>query len=289
MSWNVLDFHGSSVGGNGSRRPVSPPPLFQPALERLEERAVPAVLSVLPIQVTAINIEGNTINVDANLFNQNITIPIDVGVTPATPSGPGGGGGGGSGHDCPILNLELNEINLDVLGLNVATSPICLDVEAERGQGKLLGNLLCGVAELLDQGSTLEEAIGSLNQNLQNRLIGGLTDLIGGVFDQFGQALTQTTGILTPDAEGDCEILNLEVGPLHLDVLGLNVDLYNCDDRDAPITVDIFGETGEGKLLGNLLCGLTGALDGLDLTDVQTDAILDNLLPILPTLSAVPL
>jgi len=51
-----------------------------------------------------------------------------------------------------------------------------------------------------------------------------------------------------------CQILNLNIQPLNLDLLGLVVNL------DA-VHLDITGATGPGKLLGNLLCGLAGALD----------------------------
>jgi hypothetical protein len=57
----------------------------------------------------------------------------------------------GGGNRCDILNLEIPEgITLNLLGLLVETSPICLDVYAERGSGNLLGNLLCGLTGLLD-------------------------------------------------------------------------------------------------------------------------------------------
>jgi hypothetical protein len=49
-------------------------------------------------------------------------------------------------------------------------------------------------------------------------------------------------------------ILNLVLGPLHLDLLGLVVDLNR-------VLLDITGQTGQGKLLGNLLCGLAGILN----------------------------
>jgi hypothetical protein len=51
-----------------------------------------------------------------------------------------------------------------------------------------------------------------------------------------------------------CSILDLDIGAIHLDLLGLVVDL-------APIHLDIRGETGPGRLLGNLLCALAGLLD----------------------------
>ena len=51
-----------------------------------------------------------------------------------------------------------------------------------------------------------------------------------------------------------CGILLLDLGPLHLDLLGLVVDLNE-------VVLDITGQTGSGNLLGNLLCALTGLLD----------------------------
>jgi len=58
-------------------------------------------------------------------------------------------------------------------------------------------------------------------------------------------------------APASCDILNLDLGPLYLDVLGLVVDL-------SPVDLDITGLTGDGKLVGNLLCAITGLLDGPD-------------------------
>ena len=57
---------------------------------------------------------------------------------------------GNGPHACDILSLELGPLDLDVLGLVVTTSRICLDIHAERGGGNLLGNLLCSLAGLLD-------------------------------------------------------------------------------------------------------------------------------------------
>jgi hypothetical protein len=56
-------------------------------------------------------------------------------------------------------------------------------------------------------------------------------------------------------AAPSCAILNLVLGPLHLDLLGLVVDLNR-------VVLNIVGQTGAGNLLGNLLCSLTGILDG---------------------------
>jgi hypothetical protein len=51
-----------------------------------------------------------------------------------------------------------------------------------------------------------------------------------------------------------CDILNLVLGPLHLDLLGLVIDLNQ-------VVLQITGTTGSGDLLGNLLCAITGLLD----------------------------
>ena len=56
-------------------------------------------------------------------------------------------------------------------------------------------------------------------------------------------------------AAASCSILSLDLGPLHLDLLGLVIDLNQ-------VVLDITAETGAGNLLGNLLCALTGLLDG---------------------------
>ena len=52
-----------------------------------------------------------------------------------------------------------------------------------------------------------------------------------------------------------CDVLNLVLGPLHLDLLGLVVDLNR-------IVLNIVAQSGAGNLLGNLLCAVAGLLDG---------------------------
>ena len=51
-----------------------------------------------------------------------------------------------------------------------------------------------------------------------------------------------------------CGILLLNLGPLHLDLLGLVIDLNQ-------VILDITAQTGAGNLLGNLLCALVGIFD----------------------------
>ena len=60
-------------------------------------------------------------------------------------------------------------------------------------------------------------------------------------------------------AGGACNILNLALGPIDLNLLGLQVYLDDCDE--GPVTIDITAIPG-GGLLGDLLCGLANLLNG---------------------------
>ena len=53
---------------------------------------------------------------------------------------------------------------------------------------------------------------------------------------------------------GTCRILTLDVGAIHLDLLGLVLDT-------APIHLTLTAESGPGNLLGNLLCAVAHLLD----------------------------
>jgi hypothetical protein len=65
---------------------------------------------------------------------------------------------------CTILNLTIQPIDLNLLGLMVHTDTIHLLITAQSGPGNLLGNLLCGVANLLNGGGSLQQIVDLLNQ-----------------------------------------------------------------------------------------------------------------------------
>jgi len=100
-------------------------------------------------------------------------------------------------------------------------------------------------------------------------LIGTATTADGVVHQNISQSFSQVHATLTPGAsaasssgasafavtqQGSCSILDLDIGAIHLDLLGLVVDL-------APIHLDITAISGAGNLLGNLLCAVAGLLD----------------------------
>ncbi len=72
------------------------------------------------------------------------------------------------------------------------------------------------------------------------------------VSEEFDTRATVTQG--TGDRARACEILNLDIGRINLDLLGLVVNI-------EPISIDVTAVPGAGNLLGNLLCAVAGLLD----------------------------
>ena len=68
----------------------------------------------------------------------------------------------GSITSCDILRLRLGPLDLDLLGLQVHLDRVVLDITAQPGPGNLLGNLLCAIAGLLDQGLNLNGVLADL-------------------------------------------------------------------------------------------------------------------------------
>jgi len=67
---------------------------------------------------------------------------------------------------CQILHLELGPLDLNLLGLMVHLDRIVLDITAQPGPGNLLGNLLCAIANLLNNNGPLGAIANLLNQIL---------------------------------------------------------------------------------------------------------------------------
>ena len=60
--------------------------------------------------------------------------------------------------------------------------------------------------------------------------------------------------VAVTDPPGSCQILHLDLGPLDLNLLGLQIHLNE-------VVLDITAQQGSGNLLGNLLCAVTHLLD----------------------------
>lgn len=247
------------------RRRLAAPPSFRPSLLALEGREVPAahvgglsqlgpaqaatpiaqVGSILPMTVNNIVNQAGSLVANIAIGANNILAPLTFTTSPNP-----------SNAECPILNLHLGPIHLDVLGLNVDTSEICLAITAESGQGNLLGNLLCNVSHLLDQGLDLGGILGGLTSTDLTSLTNGLTGILNGALS----SITTPFSGPTSHVAAATNVLSLSLGPVDLNLLGLDVHLDDC--HNGPVTVDITAVPGPGNLLGNLISGLAGILDG---------------------------
>ena len=102
--------------------------------------------------------------------------------------------------------------------------------------------------------------------------------LTASVLDSAGnitQTIVRQVTLPVTNITGTCEVLHLELGPLDLSLLGLQVHL----DK---IVLDISADPS-GGLLGNLLCSIAGLLDGGTL-GTQLVSLLNQILGILASL-----
>jgi hypothetical protein len=76
-----------------------------------------------------------------------------------------------------------------------------------------------------------------------------------GKVTKLAKAVTATDAITSSSNSKTCKILNLILGPLHLNLLGLVVNLNK-------VHLTITAVKGPGNLLGNLLCAVANLLNG---------------------------
>jgi hypothetical protein len=113
--------------------------------------------------------------------------------------------------------------------------------------------------DLAGAGGTFSGVLNITGFANQNGTLVALGTLVGSV--NIGGVVSSTVrDVVLPiiTANGTCDILHLELGPLNLDLLGLIVHL----DK---VVLDIDAQAGPGNLLGNLLCSIAGLLDGNNL------------------------
>jgi hypothetical protein len=158
---------------------------------------------------------------------------------------------------CRILKLHLAPLFLNLLGLEVRTSTINLKITGNPRQ--TLGRLFCSLSRgiRLDKQRLARRTARSLNRRLDDqplRVVRFRAPLR--VQDSTSTASTSSGGIvqarIPPPSPDSCEVLDLLLGPLHLNLLGLIVDLYG-ERKTDPVRVHITADPN-GGLLGSLLC-----------------------------------
>ena len=131
------------------------------------------------------------------------------------------------------------------------------------GTGAVAGTF--DVTNFVNQNGTLK-AVGTFT--------GTVTDAAGTV-TRVRQQVTLPVNLAASD--GSCQILDLVLGPLDLDLLGLQVHLDT-------VHLNITAQSGPGNLLGNLLCAVAGLLNGptgVNAILTQIGALLNRLLGVL--------
>lgn len=207
---------------------------------------VPQNFNVVQIDISRVTVQNGQLIAEGLVGTNPFTSVVNL-ASQAAPAG----------QACPILDLSLGPIDLNLLGLRVQTSPICLEVTAYDGGG-LLGDLLCSVANLLQQGVPLNDILALLEaQGNLPRFLNGITSLLNGALDAVtaNSVGSEPTGAIA----ASCTVLDLSLGPVQLNLLGLEVILDNCNN--GPVTVTITAIPG-GGLLGDLLCSLSDVLGG---------------------------
>jgi hypothetical protein len=246
------------------------------------------ITQFVPLGTTGIAAVGNILNSAGQVVASGIQMPVDLAATAAANQAALAQGELTAAQVCQILRLVLGPLDLNLLGLRIQLNQVTLLITAVPGPGNLLGNLLCAVANLLNPPGPLAQLLTELNNLIAelNRL--GLGNLaatapatVSGamLIDSFtrsgdqllangtlaGQPLSlpvnlagsQVGGAAAPGelaAAQVCQILNLDLGPLDLNLLGLRIQL-------SRVLLNITAVPGPGNLLGNLLCAIAGLLN----------------------------
>lgn len=155
-----------------------------------------------------------------------------------------------SGTRCNVLTLSLATLNLELLGVQVQTSAIHLNVYAV--PGAVLGDLFCALAHAKVTFPRSASVARALNARLHGHAL----------------PVFAASEPVASAAQTSCQVLKLVLGPLHLDLLGLVVELYG-PNTTSPVVVTINAIPSEG-LLGQLLCGLAGGTGVNSLSGLQS-------------------
>jgi hypothetical protein len=137
-----------------------------------------------------------------------------------------------AGSNCRILHLFIQQLDLSLLGLNVHLDKVNLDITGQR-HGGVLGRLFCSLANA----KVKVKAARAINARLSRHPMRAL----------------KTRARLVPQATASqasptCQVLDLVLGPLNVQLLGLVVDLNQ-------VHLSITATRG-GGILGDVFCQL---------------------------------
>ena len=111
-------------------------------------------------------------------------------------------------------------------------------------EGQLVALKFVDVNETTNEVLTTGRVVGTVTND-------GVSEHVNMAFSEW---LPVSSGVGIAQQQQECPILFLDLGPIFLDLLGLQLDI-------SPITIELTAVRGPGNLLGNLLCALVGILD----------------------------
>lgn len=125
--------------------------------------SIPCTIGGLPstcqLTVTSFTVVNGVLTAVGTVTGGGVTVPFQAPVQAA--------------GSCRILDLTLGPLHLDLLGLVVDLNQVHLNITAQQGPGNLLGNLLCAVANLLNNSSSSPTALQQI-ANLLNQILARL-------------------------------------------------------------------------------------------------------------------
>ena len=118
------------------------------------------------------------------------------------------------------------------------TSPLAIPVTGTGPGGAFTGTF------------TLQRFANNQGQLVASGLLTGVVTTAAGVTTSVARTVTVPAAV----TQATCDILHLDLGPLDLNILGLQINL-------SQIVLDITAQAGAGNLLGNLLCAVANLLN----------------------------
>lgn len=180
-----------------------------------------------------------------------------------------------------LATLTLNPLNVNLLGLNVQTSQIQINIAAQPGNGALLGNLLGDVSNLVNV-----PAVSAV----VNNVLGNVVTLVNSGSLSVAGVNTSSGPFSSPhgSAASTTPVLTLHVAPVTLDLLGAVV-------TTSPIDLTITATSGQGLVLGNVVTDLANLFNPplpnkltLDELNGKLGALLNQLDAQLPNVGGTP-
>jgi hypothetical protein len=143
---------------------------------------------------------------------------------------------------CDVLRLNLGPLHLELLGLIVDLDRVVLTIKAD-SNGGLLGSLFCSLAGRPGAAAASPAKLRATAKRMTRAArANGLDDGVAGFQLQVAPGLAQAGQV--------CTILDLTLGPIDLNLLGLMIHLDRVHLRITAVR--------GGGILGDLLCGLAG-------------------------------